>query len=601
MTLGFNSKFNVTAETTAEPTLERMMVDDQEIDYYNFENNTLITVEYSVARDFVDGVVLVGEGSGLDLNPVNGLNLSFSYSYREKTFYTLEFEIYENMTFKAFGWVGDKTNGTYEEVEDFNHLGPWHYLFVNEQGLPPEFHGIVNATQTGFHTYYAPSNQTNHTIVISYRVYGEGSNENITLVTSIYRDKLYNASLNIFDSSIQFTKMVYQESTEPYVIYNTTITFTERTLYFAANTSFGWDSYDDGVVKDSLNIYEINNGFDFESDTILQEPITDVDDVEILITALNSTETETYGIGYYVIESLDNDTEIVEWTEVEGTLQNNYTEENDLGNNDTIREFNISLGIFDVDNIIYFEAYSYFNGERYNETSGNYHAIRIYESIPDLVLNPKSESYVNHEDVSFTFDITLYRGNITEILLDYDDGSPIANLTALEPDEEDGLYHVTHVFPILTDGYNITLTVTTSLGTSNSTTNYLYIDFDAPTLEITGFTANATEIIDGYVELYFDYEDDYSGIWTVYIDWGDGVVQNATDEHFAFHYYVKDGTYEATIEVQDNGGNTFSLSIIYTINLPDNTPTVQVPLATISIFVSIILLGGTVYLSKRRR
>ncbi|MBY9002262.1 MAG: hypothetical protein KGD64_15185, partial [Candidatus Heimdallarchaeota archaeon] len=561
MTLGFNSHYNVLAASTAEPTLEHIMIDEDEIDYYNFENNTEITVEYSVDRySGVDGIVLVGEGSNLNMTTVDSLNLAFSYSFQDRTYYTVTFELTENTYFKGYGWVGDKTNGTYEEVDEFNHLGPWHYLFVNEQGIPPEFHGIVNATNTGgFHTYYAPSNQTNHTIVISYRVYGESINENITLVTSVYRDKLYNASLDVFDSSVQFIKMNYANvSTETYAVYNTTITFTERTLHFAANNSYGWDTWDDGLVKTYLNIYEINNGFYFKSDTVLQESITNVDEIEILITTLNSTETETFGIGYYVIESLENDTEIVSWTQVEGTLQNNYTEINDFGYNDTMREYNASIGVHAVDNIIYFEAYNIYYGEIYNETVGNYHTIRIYDSKPTLELYPISGSYVNHEDVTFKFDIFLNRGNITEILIDYDDGSLIANLTALEPDEDDGLYRVTHIYPLITNDYNITLTVSTSLGTSNNITNYLYIDFDAPTLEITAYTNNATEITDGYVELYFTYDDDYSGVLTVYIYWGDGVVQNATDDSFAFHYYVESGTYDVVVEVQDKGGNTFN-------------------------------------------
>ncbi|MHA1202122.1 MAG: hypothetical protein ACTSQ4_06355, partial [Candidatus Heimdallarchaeaceae archaeon] len=163
--------------------------------------------------------------------------------------------------------------------------------------------------------------------------------------------------------------MTYAEdSTETYVVFNTTIEFTERTIYFAANNSYGWDTWADGLLKNNLNIYKINNGFDFNSDTVLHESITDVDEVDIVITTVNSTEYDSFGIGYYVIESLENDTEIVSWTDIEGTLQSNYTEVNDLGFNDTMREYNVSLGIFAVDNIIYFEAYNIYYGELYNET-----------------------------------------------------------------------------------------------------------------------------------------------------------------------------------------------------------------------------------------
>ncbi|MCK4896133.1 MAG: hypothetical protein KAS47_04945, partial [Candidatus Heimdallarchaeota archaeon] len=425
---------------------------------------------------------------------------------------------------------------------------------------------------------------------------------NVTLVYTVYRDKLYNASINVFDGTVIFKNMTYADiSTETYVVFNTSIEFTDRTLYFTANNSYGWDTWSDGLVKSYLNIYAISNGFNFNSNTVLHELITDVDEVDIIITTLNSTDAESFGIGYYVIESLENDTEIVSWTEIEGTLQSIYTEVNDLDNNDTIREYNVSLGIYEVDNIIYFEAYNIYYDELYNETVGNYHTVRIYDSKPYLELFPVSGSYENHEDVTFSFDILLNRGNITEILMDYGDGSPVANLTALEVDEDDGKYYVAHTYPVVTDGYNVTLTVSTSLGTFNSTTNYLYLDFNAPTLEITDFTNNITEITDGYVELFFTYSDDYSGVWKVHIDWGDGVVQNVTNDNFAFHYYVKSGTYDVVVEVQDKGGNTFSLNIIYTIELPDTTPTEQVPFAALSAFISMIFLGCTVFLIKRRK
>ncbi len=604
MTLGFSTNYNVFAANTAEPTLERIMLDEEEIDYYSFENNTVVTVEYSVERNIgVDGVIIVGFGSELDLDPFNSINLTYSYSLQDRTYYIGDIELTENSYFKGYGWVGDISNGTYEEVEEFNHLGPWHYLFVNEDGVPPEFHGIVNATSTGgFRTYYSPANQTNHTIVISYRVYGGTEDDNVTLVYSVYRDKLYNASLNVFDNTVVFKNMTYADiSTETYVVFNTSIEFTDRTLYFSANNSYGWDTWDDGLVKSDLNIYAINNGFYFSSDTVLNEPITDVDPIDIVITTLNSTEVDSFGIQYYAMESLENDTEIVTWTQIEGTLQNNYTEVNDFGNNDTIREYNVTLGIFDVDNIILFEAYNFYYGELYNETVGNYHAVRVYDSKPYLELFPVSGAYLNREDVTFSFRILLNRGNITEILMDYGDGSPVANLTTLEEDEDDERYYVSHTYPAATEGYNVTLTVSTSLGTFNSTTNYLYLDFDAPTLEITDFTNNVTEITDGYVELHFTYSDDYSGVWKVIIYWGDGVVQNVTNDNFAFHYYVKSGTYNVVVEVQDKGGNTFSLSIVYIVELPVQTPTDQVPLAALSAFISLIFLGCTVFLLKRRK
>ena len=132
-------------------------------------------------------------------------------------------------------------------------------------------------------------------------------------------------------------------------------------------------------------------------------------------------------------------------------------------------------------------------------------------------------------------------------------------------------------------------------------TNNLYLDFDPPTLELTQYTSNATEITDGYVELYFTYADDYAGIWKVIIDWGDGIVQNVTDDNYAFHYFTKSGTYEVIIKAYDRGKNTFSLSLIYTITLPEVEPTEQVPFAFISTLIGIFVVGYVVFRLKRKK
>ncbi|MCK4895275.1 MAG: hypothetical protein KAS47_00590, partial [Candidatus Heimdallarchaeota archaeon] len=116
MTLGFSTNYNVFAASTAEPTLERIMVNEEEIDYYSFENNTVVTVEYSVDRNIgVEGVILVGFGSELDMDPFNSINLTYSYSLQDRTYYIGDIELIENSYFKGYGWIGDITNGTYEE------------------------------------------------------------------------------------------------------------------------------------------------------------------------------------------------------------------------------------------------------------------------------------------------------------------------------------------------------------------------------------------------------------------------------------------------------------------------------------------------------
>ncbi len=604
--LGQLTNFKATAaDDPTEPIFEGFAAEGyDETNAINFNEETEITVEYSVGRYAeVAGINIYGLGSGLNLAPTDGLALNFSYSLKERTYYEGSFTLTNLTQFKGYAWVGDINNGTIEDLDVFNHLDAWHYLYVNEDGTPPDFIRFYNASETASPSIYrAAANKSDKPIMVVYRVYGGSPTDLVTVVTSVYRDVITNASVNVFDGYLNVIKMNFSVESETYVEFNATIEFNDRTLYFCANNSYGWDSWGSlNELRTTMDIKVLYNGYDFYSQPTLEDKLTDVDNIRLNITTYNTTETESFGINYYVEESADNDTRIIPWTETAATLNQTYYEINAADNNETIREYLVSLGSFSAGNILFYEAYNIYYGELYNETVGHYHTIRIYDSKPYLELFPVSGSYVNHEDVSFSFDILLNRGNITEILMDYGDGSPVANLTALEADEDTGIYYVIHSYPVATDGYNVTLTVNTSLGTFNTTTNYLYLDFDAPTLEITDFTNNITEITDGYVELYFTYVDDYSGVWKVTIDWGDGIVQNVTDDNFAFHYYVKNGTYNVVVEVQDKGGNTFSINIVYTIELPETTPTNQAPFAALSVFISLLSLGCIVFLIRKRK
>ncbi|MFW9852884.1 MAG: hypothetical protein ACFFDS_08075, partial [Candidatus Thorarchaeota archaeon] len=573
----FSIVLNQTLHTTAyivssEPKLVNITVEGaQSEEQINYPNGTLITVEYSISRLYssdLRGIVLVGNGSKLELDPIDGLALNFSESIKERSYYTGTFNLTQNTYFKAYGWIGDITNGTYEQVENFNHLGPWHYFYVNEEGTPPEFHSIINATSTGVpYVYYSPANQVNHSIVISYRVYGASVNDSVTLALSVYRDKITNASLDIFDSEVVFISMVWANiSTSTYEVFNTTITLTERTIYFCANNSYGWDSWGDtGLLEDTMIIYKINNGFHFESKTYLSEPHTEVDQVNFTITSYNATDSETFGIGYYVVESSTNDTEIVPWTMEEAILETEYNVTKVNGYNDTIREYSLLLGPYDVGNILYYQAYNIYYGEIYNETAGTLYSLTIYDSRPQLTLRPLNETYFNDEKVTFSYEIELVRGNISGVLFDYGDGSPLDVL----PLDETHTFNYTYA--IVTSRYTTTLYVNNSLGTSNNISTHIILDFDGPIAHILSHTDNSVNITDGYVELYFNYSDDYSGVWYVYIDWDDGTVSNATGENFAFHIYVLSGEYSVTLMAVDRAGNQYNTSIVFTIKLPIQT------------------------------
>ncbi|MCG3216808.1 MAG: PKD domain-containing protein [Candidatus Heimdallarchaeota archaeon] len=599
---------NIIAASDAEPIFEGFTAEGYEtFDGINFPNVTLITVEYSVDRLVgVSGVAIVGSGSNLDLDPSASLKLNYSHSLVDRSYYTGSFNLTGNTIFKGYGWIGLIANGTYEQVEIFNHLGPWHYLFVIEEGLPPEFDSIINATETIFpNLFYAPSDIPNYNISISYRVYGGTPNDNVTLAVSVYRDKITNASLNIFDDNITFIKLDwYNTSHTQYQLYNTTLSFSERTLYFCANNSYGWDTWGaSNVLGDILSIFRINNGFYFESETILNEQYTDVDNVEFTVKSYNATDVEKFGIQYYVIESNTNDTEIIHWTMTEGVLDSEYNITKTNGYNDTIREYNVSIGLFELGNVVYYEAYNNYYGEIYNETTGIYKRIEIFNSVPQLSVHPLNGTYTNNETVTFTCDIELVRGNITGVLFDYGDTSPLDNLTLLVEEEDNREFVVApHTYNVVGVSiyFTVILYVNTSLGTSNFTSSLIYLDFTAPDLEISQFTNNETAITDGYVELRFNYSDDYSGILYVYIDWDDGTILNVTDENYAFHYYTKSGNYTMTVMIKDKAGNELNTSIVFKILLPVTTPTTAPTPFAISLSILSFLVTGYILFRRKK-
>ena len=569
----------------------------------NYPEDTEITVRYFVGRySDVDGVVIYGTGSGLNITPTGGLALNFSYSLQERTYYEGTFTLTNLTKFRGYAWVGDINNGIHEEVDVFNHLEAWHYLYVNEDGTPPDFANIYNATTTSTSGIYkAAANKTDKPIVVAYRVYGGTPTDNVTLVTSVYRDVIYNASIDVFAGSLNVIQMNFSKEEETYVEFNATIEFTERTLYFCANNSYGWDSWSSSnELKTTLAIKALTNGYDFYSQPTFEEVLTDVDDIRFNITTINTTVSETFGINYYVEESAENDTEIIPWTMAEATLNQTYVEVNDADNNDTVREYLISLGNFSAGNILYYEAYNIYYGEFYNETNGQMHRIVIQDSVPDISLYPVDNSYINQNNVTFWYSADMPRGEIVEATLDFDDGTPIVFL-------DDGDDNITyHVYPEITGSFlatlnvsiNITRETEPSILVNNSVSALIYLDFEAPTLTITKRTGNDTDIIDGYVELYFTYSDNYTGIRRVWVFWGDGTVQNATGDNFVYHHYVESGEYTVVVMAEDKAGNQFNVTIVYNVVLPEETPTTQAMFAIIPAIFSIMIIG---YLVKKKK
>jgi len=596
-----SQNYLVNAETDLSPKLVSIKGENYPEDYKGiiFDNGTLITVEYSVDRFAgIDGVVLVGYGSNLTVDLTHALKLNYSRSYRDRSYYVGSFNLTENTRFKAYAWIGTIDNGTYEELESFNHLGAWHYLYTTNNPLPPRFYTISNAvnSETNSKVYTAKENAN---ITIYYVVPNGNITDDVTLAYSVSRDTIYNSTITNFSSAnVHFIKMVFEnnDTGTGYPIFRATITLFDRTIYFAANNSYGWDSWviegSSKILTKTVTIYQINNGFYFVSEPTIRGNYTNVDDVELKIYAYNSTPTETFGIGYYVIQSKTNKTKIINWEEKNATLVAVYNKTSEEGYNTSVREYICNIGKFDIGNVIYYEAYNIYHGEFYNETNGDYHQIEIYDAAPHITLNPPDLKYFNTNNVTFSYQIDLARGNITGILIDFGDGN-IANLT---DNNENSTYHL---YPEgVTSIYNVTLYVNSSLGTTNNITHQICLDFEKPTINLTYPIGNLTTTT-GYAELHFYYTDNI-GIKRVWVYWGDGTVANATGDHFAKHVYLSRGNYSVTVEVADLAGNTVNVSITINVALPIETTPNPSSVEVVTPILAIIVISSLSFLKRKK-
>jgi hypothetical protein len=213
-----------------------------------------------------------------------------------------------------------------------------------------------------------------------------------------------------------------------------------------------------------------------------------------------------------------------------------------------------------------------------------------------------NNTYTNDANVTFYYEIDAVRGVLYSAEMDYDDGvTPITDVYDPETNR------TIHIFPETTGDYNVTLYISINMTRVNdvpilvnaSVSTMIYLDFENPTLNILGYTSNDSTITDGYVEIYFNYSDAYAGIGRVWIFWDDGIVQNVTGDNFAFHNYVKDGTYEVVVMVEDKAGNQFNSTIIFTVELEIETPTTTASYATLGVILSLLVTGYAI--SKKNK
>ena len=170
----------------------------------------------------------------------------------------------------------------------------------------------------------------------------------------------------------------------------------------------------------------------------------------------------------------------------------------------------------------------------------------------------------------------------------------VANLTSQNDNT------TTHSYPVgVSATYNVVLYVNSSLGTNNSLTQQIILDFVSPTLSVSYPSSNNITTKDGYVELHFNYTDN-NGIKRVWIYWDDGTVENATGDTFVNHYYLENGNYDVVIEVEDLAGNIVNQTIVVIVSFPSETTTQSTPLPAFWTLLGLLSVATYVLIIKKR-
>ncbi len=564
-----------------------------------YEIGEEITIEYIADRYQVDGVIIVGVGSGLTTDPDHGLNMTLYKSYKDQSYYKVTLNITSFTKFWAWAWSGTIQNRTVEELEPFAHGDKAHYIFVEGQQLPPELISVAGATQLSLEAtkYYAP---TGSNVTIKYEIKNATGTEKIYLAFATNKTILYNDTVQLPESTdpangyVFFVKEMQLVSYAPALqdkpaTYETTITFNEKTLYFAAKGPIGWELDPATLAEPRVNM--LTNGFSLNS-TQFDHGFAEGEKINVTITAINATQYDTFYLRYRIYENLTT-TEAGNWTTVQlsNPIVSNVTIDN---KNSTKFTFSTLIGPFEANKSIEYQAFTRYLMDTQNETDNSLHRVNIYPIRPYGKIEIDYE-YTNAQNYTITWTTGTFVGEITNVTL-------LVNNTFVATIMNEENYTIE--LPI--EGYYlIELNITNSYNASTIVNATLIVDRTKPTLTVTGLKNN-TKYISGE-EIILQYSDNstfwQSGIKQVLVDWGDGVIIDATNLTKVKHYYLKDGKYNITITVIDNAGNNNTITYFVTVDqpltIPTSTYTAQTPFSTITIIGSSI--AAITIITKKRK
>ncbi len=317
------------------------------------------------------------------------------------------------------------------------------------------------------------------------------------------------------------------------------------------------------------------------------------------VNAINATANDTFGLYYRVLESVSNDTALVNWTILNETspsfVFHNHSVCNATGDEYaeweippkyTLDEYNVTLGKFETDRLIQYKATSWYMGKQYNQST--HRGLTIGNSTPYLSFSsPTNGSYLDESVVHVNYLASVEKGNFTTVTIDFGDGS--SNTVNYTANEEDTGY-TNHTYT--QDGeYLVLLTGITDYNVSSTINCTIFVDTTDPVVEILSREPTLATLTNSRrISLTFTASDEMSDeLESLIIFWGDGLGEDVAGLETATHVFGGNGEYEIILRATDKAGDTGDDQFTITIRIPTDETSSDVPFSWLT-FVSLLLI-----------
>ena len=578
------------------PSFIRITIGGVELQNSTISVNSTIKIEYRADRTSVEGVLLLGEGSGLSLTVGQGESFLFTKDLSEKEFsyYSFEFNVSEYTKFYAWSWSQTIFNGT---AETFDNLNPdpsgnqYHYLWITGQASYPK---LLNLSVNGKNLIdgVAPSNST---VLINYTVF-DPNNASDRDASISFADN----SSNVYNSVPVSLNWTSWNSASKLHNFYTTYTLQTRIIFFSASNNRGFERNSSSEPK--VNTISSNN-FVFNATylELTQTSLSDIDMFVTNITAYNQTKDDVFFARYSINDNQNIDN--IPWVDIqlqtfEGSKIRNMTLSNTT---ETVYPFTLNETLI-IGQTFYFQAYvKYFNLTQYLST----HAFTIFDSRPSTQFLTEELTITNQNDVTVDFIVTNQKGTLTSASLNTGINATGFNnsINILTKDSLDTGANQTLTFS--GEGiFSVSINATNSFDRTSNSLIYIQTDYTKPSaiFVVNSATSNFQA---GYVELdasFFDVGSTNSGVATAHLNWGNNLIEDIFSQNSISHNYTQNGEYILVLTVSDKAGNVENFTL--TIQIALLTTSTNVPSGLNSAiyltFFSIVIITVFQFAKKRK-